>query len=51
MHWSGLDAPRKARGATTTMLDLLFVLATVAFFAATMAFARWLDGLDAREAP
>ena len=45
-----LDAPRRRPGVPT-MLDLVFVLATVAFFAATMAFARWLDGLDAREAP
>ena len=33
------------------MLDLVFVLATVAFFAAAMAFARWLDGLGSRERP
>jgi hypothetical protein len=33
------------------MLDLVFVLATIAFFAVTMAFARWLDGLDVRGAP
>jgi len=33
------------------MLDLVFVLATVAFFAASLALTRWLDRLDEREAP
>lgn len=33
------------------MLDLVFVLATVAFFAGALALARWLDRLDARESP
>lgn len=33
------------------MLDLAFVLATVAFFGAALVFTRWLDRLDTREAP
>jgi len=33
------------------MLDLVFVLATVAFFAASLALTRWLDRLDERETP
>jgi hypothetical protein len=33
------------------MLDLVFVLATVAFFGASLALARWLERLGGREAP
>ena len=33
------------------MLDLVFVLATLAFFGASLAFTRWLDRLDGKEAP
>ena len=33
------------------MLDLAFVLATVAFFWASLALTRWLDLLDGQEAP
>jgi hypothetical protein len=33
------------------MLDLVFVLATIGFFAAALGFAVWMDRLDSREAP
>lgn len=33
------------------MLDLAFVLATAAFFWASLALTRWLDRLDAPETP
>jgi hypothetical protein len=33
------------------MLDTLFTLGTLAFFAAALAFAAWLDRLDSKEAP
>jgi hypothetical protein len=33
------------------MLDLVFVLATLGFFAAALGFASWLDRLDAKETP
>lgn len=33
------------------MLDLLFVLATVAFFGASLALTRWLDLLDGPGSP
>ena len=33
------------------MLDLAFILATVAFFAAALAFARWLDRLGGQGTP
>jgi hypothetical protein len=33
------------------MLDTLFALGTLAFFAASLAFAIWLDRLDSKETP
>lgn len=33
------------------MLDTLFTLGTLGFFAASLAFATWLDRLDSKEAP
>jgi hypothetical protein len=33
------------------MLDTLFTIGTLVFFAATLAFAVWLDRLDSKEAP
>jgi nitrate reductase NapE component len=33
------------------MLDLVFVVATVAFFAAAFGFTVWLDRLDRKGAP
>jgi hypothetical protein len=33
------------------MLDTLFTLGTLAFFGLSLAFARWLDRLDSKEAP
>jgi len=33
------------------MLDTLFTLGTLAFFAISLAFAAWLDRLDSKEAP
>jgi hypothetical protein len=33
------------------MLDTLFTLGTLAFFAASLVFATWLDRLDSKETP
>lgn len=33
------------------MLDLVFVLTTLGFFAGALGMTRWLDRLDGREAP
>jgi hypothetical protein len=33
------------------MNDLLFTLGTLAFFAAALAFAAWLDRLDSKGTP
>jgi len=33
------------------MLDVIFTFGTVAFFAASLAFAAWLDRLDSKETP
>jgi hypothetical protein len=33
------------------MLDLVLVLATVAFFGASLALTRWLDRLDGAGSP
>jgi hypothetical protein len=33
------------------MLDVLFTLGTLVFFVASLAFAAWLDRLDAKETP
>jgi hypothetical protein len=33
------------------VLDTLFTIGTVAFFAASLAFTGWLDRLDSKEAP
>jgi hypothetical protein len=33
------------------MSDLIVTLGTLAFFAAALAFATWLDRLDSKEAP
>jgi hypothetical protein len=33
------------------MNDLLVILGTIAFFALSLAFAAWLDRLDAKETP
>jgi hypothetical protein len=33
------------------MLDTLFTLGTLGFFAVALAFANWLDRLDSKEAP
>jgi hypothetical protein len=33
------------------MNDLIVTLGTIAFFALSLAFAAWLDRLDAKETP
>jgi hypothetical protein len=33
------------------MLDALFILLTLAFFAASLGFAAWLDRLGGQETP
>jgi hypothetical protein len=33
------------------MLDVVFTLGTLAFFAIALAFAAWLDRMDSKEAP
>lgn len=42
---------RPRRPERTTVLDLVLILTAVAFFGATQLFARWLDGLEGRNAP
>ena len=46
----GIRAHRRG-GAPSSMLDVIFTFGTVAFFAASLAFAAWLDRLDSKEAP
>jgi len=42
---------RAGAGSPHLMVDALFTLGTVAFFALALGFAAWLDRLDSKETP
>jgi hypothetical protein len=45
------SARHHGAGSHHQMSDLIVTLGTLAFFAAALAFATWLDRLDSKEAP